>query len=292
MKAISTLLLQLFFLFNFAQLSPILKGKVSCAKFLKTTTCIVLTEDEAFNKQLIRSFEQSWNITPIKIISAQEFKSNITNTNLSFVTIKEFKVKGNKKEIGALALFNGGFTDTIFYLNSSLAYVAYDNWGLEKELKDVHKRLPAMVFQLQETISLINEFDISGNDEDAITRQLTKIYNARAGILKEKTLLIDVKYQNSKITSIAELAKTYKYAYEFVSNEEIKRAIDSKDPTKAVLSSSFNLHKYNQVFDCSTFEVVFCELEMYDLITQPQLNLFDIGDMEELASCVKRSKSN
>jgi hypothetical protein len=269
-----------------------LKGKVSCARFLKSTTCVVLSEDEAFNNQLIYSFEQSWNITPVKFISIEEFKATISNTELSFVYINEFNVMGNKKEIGALALFNGGFTDTDFYLHSCLAYVPYDNWGIEKELADIDKRLPAMVFQLQETVSLIYEFDISGNNENAITRQLTKIYNERAGVLKDKTLLIDVKYKSLKITSIDQLAKTYKYAFEFVSSEEIKKAVDSKDPTKAILSSSFNLHKCNQVFNCSTYEVVFCELEVYDVFTQSSLDKFDFGDMEELSSCVKKSKAN
>ena len=292
MKLILTFLFNLIICLNFAQYAPILKGKASCARFLKSTTCVVLTADEAFNKQLIRSFEQSWTITPVKFITEETFASSISDTKLSFVSIQEYKVKGEKKEIGALALFNGGFTDTDFYLNSSLAYVAYDNWGIEKSISDIQKRLPAMVYQLQETISLINELNIEGNNEDAITRQLNKIYNARAGVLKTKTLLIDKKYQNLKIISVDEFAKLYKYAFEFVSSDEIMEAIDSRDPNKAVLFSSFNLHKFNQVVDCSTLEIIFSEKEVEDLISQPSLSKFDAGDMEELYSCAKRSKAN
>lgn len=292
MKLLLSICLHLIFAFNFAQLSPILKGKASCSRFLKSTTCVVLSDDENFNKRLIQSFEESWKITPFKFISKEEFQENVSNISLSFVTIKEFNVKGNKKEIGAIGLFNGGFTDTNFYLNSCLAYVAYDNWGLEKNVADLTNRLPVMVFQLQETISLIHEHDISGNNEDAITRQLTKIYNDRAGVLQNKTLLIDFKYQNAKIISVEEFSKTYKFTFAFASSDEIKEAIDTKDPTKAVLSSSYNLHKINQVYDCSTYKVIFCEKEVYNVVEQPILNQFDFGDMEELSSCVKKSKIN
>jgi hypothetical protein len=290
MKIFLSLLFNVLIYFSFAQYAPILKGKVSCARFLKSTTCVVLSENEAYNQQLTQSMEQSWTITPYKLISYEEFNLTVSNTDYSFIYAEEFDVKGEKKEIGALALFNGGFTDTKFYLNSSLAYVAYDNWGIEKELADIVKKIPAMIYQLQETISLINEYDISGNNEDAITKQLNKIYNERAGVLKSKTLLIDKRYQNIKIISTDELSKIYKYTFEFVSSDAIQEAIMKKDPTKAVLFSSYNLHKINTVIDCGTYETIFCEKEIRDLVFDQSLNLFDSGDMEELNSFVKRSK--
>jgi hypothetical protein len=276
---------------NFAQFSPVLKGKSSLARFFNSTTCVVLTEDPCINEQLKRHFSESWKITPVQFILDEEFEIFLKDASYSFVHINTYKVQGEKKLVGAIALLNGGYTDRdLMYLNSTLAYVAYDNWGLEKTVESICKKIPAMVSQLKATIQLVNDNNIQGRYSMDITKSLIDIYNSKAYVLKTKTLLIDHLYKNSKIISEPEFAFIYKYDYQFVSGEEIEKAIANHENGKAVLFSSYNLYKINKVIDCSTHEIIFCEFEMSDNQRDHRLNQFDNTDMQLLNSTVKKAK--
>lgn len=290
MKIILTLFLNIILFTSFAQYSPVLKGKVSFSRFLKSTTFVVLGEDEEVNSVLMESFKSTWTITPIQFIYEAEFPAYVNDPEKSFIYLKDFKVKEERKDVGALAVFNGGYNDIEFYLNSSLAYIAYDNWGVEKKANDLLYRLPAMVYQLQSTINLIYDNNLEVKNTESLVLKLNKLYNARAGQMQNKTLLIDKLYETHKIISIKEFAKKYGYAFEIVGGEEIKEAIQSKAKDKAVLVSSYNLYKINQVFDCATYDIIYAELEKNVLYEERQLDKFDLEDAEQLATAVKKGK--
>lgn len=288
MKLKLSLFLSVIYCSVFAQFAPILKGKTSCVRFLQSTTCVVLSENEAFNVDLKKAFEENWTMTPFIFISQEEFEKKIIETEFSFIQINAFKQKDEKKTVGAMALFNGGFSDLLLYLNASLAYVAYDNWGIEKDYLSTQNRLPAMVAQLNNTMFLINDKNISGANPTDIYKQLSEIYNAKAGVLKEKTLLIDKRYEFTKIVSMTEFAKKYGYAYELVSANRIKEAIDNKEADKAVLYCSSSLYKINQVTDCSTYEIIYAEFEEETATIKPLINKFDDVDAMQLNAAVNK----
>ncbi len=290
MKLKISIFLSVFYCSLFAQFSPILKGKASCVRFLQSTTCVVLTENEAFNEDLKKAFEDNWKLTPYIFISQEDFEKKIIETEFSFIHINAFKQKEQKKTVGAMALFNGGFNDLLLYLNSSLAYIAYDNWGIEKDYLAIQDRLPAMVAQLNNTVFLVNDENITGSNPGDIYKQLISLYNAKSGVLKDKTLLIDKRYEFEKIVSLAEFAKKYGYAYELVSAERIKEAILNKEADKAVLYCSSSLYKINQVTDCSSYEIIYAEFEEETATIKPLINKFDDLDAMQLNVAIKKSK--
>lgn len=291
MKKLFTVLLLFGFLTTYGQFSPILKGKYSLERFNQSSTYVVLTTDDCVNDQLKRHFTESWSLTPVQFILDEEFETFFADASASFVVIEKMKVKGENKLVGAMAIYNGGFTDRkLMYLSTSLAYITYDNYGLEKELKDICKKIPAMVNQLQTTLSLINDQNIQARNAEEMRNKLSKIYNSKAAKLKKKVLLIDKRYKNAKIVSVPELESLYKYDIQFVSSEEIERALANHESGKAVLFSSFNHYKVNKVIDCSTHEIIFCEFEQDDNLTSHRLNQFDNEDIELLNYTVKKAK--
>lgn len=291
MKFLLSFIFLILFTSSRAQFSPLLKGEVSLTRFLNSTTIVVLTEDDCVNEQLKRYFRETWNLTPVQFILDQELEIYFDNMDFSFVFIDEFKVKGEKKLVGSMALFNGGFTErNLVYLSSSLAYIAYDNHGIEKSLSDICKKIPAMVSQLQTTVRLVKDQNIKAKDEEDMREKLMDIYNSKAISLQKKTLLIDNRYKNTKIISVPEFESIYKYDYQFVSSENIEQAITNHESGKLVLFSSYSQFKINKVIDCSTHEIVYCEFETADQSTASRLNQFDDGDMKLLNNTVKKAK--
>lgn len=276
-----------FFLLTNAQFVNVLNGKSSLHSFYSTTTCVVLTEDEEVNDALKKAFSDIWTITPVKFINQQEFAPYIGNTDLSFIHIKPYKVKGEKKEIGAMALLKGGFNDTEFYLKSTLTFIAYDNWGVDKTMNHLAYKIPLMVGQLQYTIETVYHNDIRGKDFLQVTNNVEDFCNQNANSLVNKTLLIPAAYQMTKIIDIEYFKAAYPYDIKLADNDFIQQAIENKQSNCAVLQSSYNINKYNAIIDCDTYETLFCEFEFYDPALQNSLDKFDSDD---LAAIIKASK--
>lgn len=291
MRHILTLIFLLTSTFAFAQFSPKTNGKASFSRFLKTTTMVLLTEDECVDQALQRYFKENWTLTPVEFIYKKDYNQHLPNDEYTFVTIDEFKLRGEKKLFGAMALFYGDILDLEqTYLNSSLAYVAYDSQGLEKEIEDLCYKISAMISQLERTVTLINENNLIVKNKEDLIEELTELYNKEAYLLKKETLLINERYKNSKIISVPELESLYNYTFEFVSKEVIEQAIYNREAGKAVLFSNHSIYKTNLIMDCSTQNVIYSELEMPDELYGNRMNQFDNEDMLDLNKVVKKSK--
>lgn len=291
MRSILTLSFILFTSIALAQFSPKHNGKASFSRFFKTTTMVLLTEDECVNEAMQRYFKEIWTLTPVEFINQNDYNEYLPDDEYTFVIIDEFKLRGEKKLFGAMALFYGDILDLEqTYLNSSLAYVAYDSQGQEKEVSDLCYKVSTMISQLQRTIELITENNIIAKDKVDLIAELTEHYNKEAYLLKKETLLINERYKNSKIISVPELESLYNYTFEFVPKSVIEKAIYNREAGKAVLFSNHSIFKTNIVMDCSTQHVIYCELELIDEVEGNRMNQFDNLDMMDLNKVVKKCK--
>lgn len=290
MKLKLILLLQIIALSSYSQFSPLLNGKISCARFFKTTTYIVLTESESFNAELKQAASEYWTITPTHFIPEDSLEYFIQDPSLSFVYLKHYPVRGEKREVYALALFNGGFASIKFFLNSTLAYISADDFDFEKSSEDLSYRAASMLINLQQIISGISSEDLKAKDELKMTEELSNFINANAGLLKGKTLLVEKRYSLGKIVDYQEVEKKYPYSIQLVSKEEIEKALKNKESDKAVLISAYNLYKTNMVIDCANLELIYAELEQQDAQQSKRLDKFNLEDLNQLIIAIKKSK--
>lgn len=290
MKLNLLLVFQLIALCSYSQYSSLLNGKVSCARFLKSTTYIVLSESEEFNQELINAANTQWTLTPTHFIPEDSLEFFIQDPSLSFMYLYRYPVRGEKRELYALALFNGGFSSLKFYLNSTLAYVSADDLGFEKSSKDLSYRAASMLVSLQQIISGISNQDIKAKDEIKMTEELSNFINAKAGILKGKTLLVEKRYSLGKIVDYSEVEKKYPFSLQLASKDEIVKALKNNDGDKAVLISAQSLYKTNMVIDCANLELIYAELEQQDEQQTKQLDKFNLEDLNQLIIAIKKSK--
>lgn len=290
MKKILTFLLIIIFSSSWAQFSNMLKGKASCSRFKKSTTFFVLTGKPEVDEALRKGAETYWTQTPIAFTTKEEVGALIRDVDKSFVILSEFKVKGTTIKSGALALFNGGFDDTNLFLSSSLAFVSYDNLGVEKTIESIAYKLPNMVKEIGDIVTLIDDDNKEFKEEMGVYAHLTRRINENSGVLKTKTLLIDKNYLLYKIISWQDFEKMYNYNYKLATIDEIKQAITEANPDVAVLYSSYGYHKVNTVVDCASGKIIYTEFKTVDPLYENVLDHFDYPDLELLNSAIKKSK--
>lgn len=293
MKNIYHLFLTLFLLLTLslnAQFTPKVTGISSFARFLKTDTYFVLSENDVLNKAFENAINNNWSITKSHLISLDSFKIYAKDRDKSFVYFKELKEKGAGNKVKALCLVNGGYDDMATYITNTLAYISIDNKGYEANEEDVIYRLGNLVYQLQDIVQIIKEEKIAEKTPEKVREKMQKYYMSRCKPLQEKTLLIDKRYLSQKIISQSEFEKTYKFDVQFVHKEVIEKAIDAKDNSSAYLVSALNLYKINTIADCATGAILYADFEEENKVTLEFERNFDREDILQLNGHVKTGK--
>lgn len=288
------LLFILIFIFslNFihAQFSPKTNGYSSFARFIKTDTYFVLTGNEKIDAVIKEEVAKNWTITPFRFLPADSFLLVSKDRDKSFVYINKMKQMGNGKFLKTIALVNGGYDEKATYYSNTLAYISIDNEGYEANEEDVMYRYGHLLIQLQDIVEIEKEENLVGSNEEDIRAKFIKLYNKRCGALQEKTLLIDRRYLSQKIISETELMNLYKFNVSFVSKQEIEKAIQMKDASKAYLVSALNLFKINTITDCETGKIIYLDFNEEDPITKDFIKTFDRDDIIQLNGHVKIGK--
>lgn len=275
---------------SYSQFTPKTTGISSFARFSKTETYFVFTDNSKVDSALVSAVNQNWNITPAHFISKDSFLLISKSRDKSFVYITKLKQMGTGKQVEALSLVNGGYDNMAKYLNNTLAYISIDNEGYEANLEEINYRLGNMIYQLQDVVVITKSENFIEKTESKIILKLEKYYNKRCKALQEKTLLIDKRYLSQKIISQKEFENLYKYDLKFVDKNEIQKAILNKDESKAYLVSALNLYKINSITDCATGAILYLEFEEEDRVSKELNKNFDRDDIILLNGRVKAGK--
>jgi len=275
---------------SFSQFTTLVKGVSNYTRFNHSETYFVLSEREELANSMKQAVNEFWKITPIHFVTEEEFKTISKDRDKSFVYIHKVKRKGIKQEIKVLALVNGGDDGKTTYLGKLLAFISLDNNGYESNELDLMYRLPNLIHQLQDVVTIVKEENITGNSEVAVRNKLIKHYNKRIAPLKNKILLVDKRYLSQKISSEEEIVRNYKYEVLFVDRETIKQAVINKDSKFAYLVSSLNLYKINTVTDCETGNIIYASFSEEDKFTEEFDRTFSYEDIKNLSGHVKNGK--
>lgn len=290
--------IKLFFLFlgisfltnGYGQFTPKTTGISSFARFMKSETYFVFTENVEVDSALVKAVNENWNITPSHFISPDSFLVLSKDRDKSFVYISKLKQMGAGKQMEAVNLVNGGYDDMAKYLNNTLAYISIDNEGYEANLDEIVYRLGHIIYQLQDIVLITKEENFVEKSEAMVIKKMEKYYTKRCEPIQNKTLLVDKRYLSQKIISQSEFENLYKYDLMFVDKEAIDIAIKKKDESKVYLVSAVNLYKINTITDCATGAILYIEFEEENKMTNEFNRNFDRDDILLLNGHVKSGK--
>jgi hypothetical protein len=301
-KPAGLLCVLLFFLSTFAYGQYCYLGTDSeeLQTFLHSTTLLVLSGDEEFDKKMEEGFKEYWKVTPYKVVKESELPEYIKNPAYSiFVpllirvdmqssTTTLMKPRGNSFYDHSrywLALYNGGKKSIgKFTSYDEIAYAPFDIYGTETSAEESYFRIPYMIKNINDAVVMVKEKSLVGR-RGAIIKSLVSEYNSKAPLLKNKTLLINEDLLSSKIDSKpvfdVELLKLYPYKYKVAKQSEIESLIASKDKNYCYFTTAIDYAKQFFVFDIENQSVA------YTIIPGSGIQI-EARDIIELTNAIKK----
>lgn len=259
-----------------AQLSAVGYKREEYDQFRGSKTYVVLSGDEKFDAEIKSAASELWKITPLSFINNSEFEKLIPEKSASFINLIILEGGGIYHY---LALFNGGKEKIEkYHYNDMLAYCPINFSQNENKLVDCSYRVRNMLESMIQAMEIVEKNDIRGNSLK-IVNGLQKIYNSKASIIKERTLLFcDVTIGN-KITK-SDISGIYPFKFEICSKEKIEQVIKDKNKDYYYYQPGITQNKSMFVFDPSNGEVVYFGYNMMG----SNINKGNIKDLAETIS--------
>ena len=195
-------------------------------KFLKSTTYVLLDQhkESDYSLALTEAVKKHWKITKFEIIDKSTYLVYVKDKTKSFLT-REY-ITGYKDLI-SLNLFMGGqrqlSTKGKLLATVKLKhYTATDHQFLYK--------MPTIVQNIQWQVTTIKNLGIEGENG------FQTYFKSQRHIKKSRTLYVLNEHLTSKVKSLEDMKKYYKYDVTLVEQEQLKRAINEQDTNVIYLS--------------------------------------------------------
>lgn len=256
------------------------------------TIHVVLTGDSKFDDALLYSMNNFWQIIPwdtITIKSKKDIINNKLNQLFLMVNFEKIDEKETENMINNKRASMGNFQmeyalvrkeNMINFFNSynhPMVYDVLDFHGYEKDYRNIYYRMPLIVYNIQNVIKIATNEDLKINFfARDLNEKLRALYNENAGVLKEKTLLIN---SDTKTVDEEDFKKQYPYKVEFANTLEIEKYIKEKNSNYCFLHMATHEHKYVTIYDLETYVPVYSEI--YKMIMTANLKPKHIKDIVE-----------
>jgi hypothetical protein len=252
--------------FSNAQFSGVSVNSKEYQAFTKSKMLVVLQNSPKYDSAITKAIRENWYITDYQFINLDELPiyqkregfSILSPINIQYIKSSE---AGPYTELMPLvAVFMADKKKFSKYkLNDMIAYVPLDYKDLEMDRLECYYRIDLIVISLQKTIFAIKKYDIRKSKPQKINAKLINIANEKAPLISKKTLLINEKYLNNKLTD--EIIRT-KYPYEYIiaTTNFIKEAIENKDNRYAVLIKASGFETSITVQETARGDVIYLYL--------------------------------
>lgn len=194
-------------------------------RFFETKTLVVLDDSpfSEYNFYIKEVVENEWTVTDYEFIPFKEFEEKRMDPQYSFlkasdVTFEKDKLMARYK---FLMLSMGGNYRHV-RLMPDIAGVPIGYSSVEPE--EYMYKVTSLVRFLQNHVLLLKE------DPDLLDDQNLDYYNENLENIHNKTLYLLKEEMSSEFDTPREVADVYPYEFKFVSKEDIKKAIEEKDP--------------------------------------------------------------
>lgn len=228
MKHISIILFCVAIISNvaFSQVKIPVGSKSDVAKFLKTTTCVVLKNDFMcdYNDEILEAVKAFWTITPVEFIKESEFNSKRNDDTKSFLMINKvyFEQDKSNTKFDFLILSLGGKYKTVNDMPTLCAIpLCYSG---DDEQKYLYK-LGAMVKHCQTHVGICK------NHPELTQDNILNYYIENSGDLSKMNLCLLKDEVAEELRKPADMKAAYSNNFEFCSKDKIKDYIANDNET-------------------------------------------------------------
>jgi len=199
-------------------------------QFEASKTCIVLEDDpfSSYNIYIKEAVKACWKITPYEFITVKDFNVRRLNPAYSFIVITQtnFDLDRSHGLYNFLNLLQGKDVDKLSEMPELCALPL--SFAGVSDLVYSYK-LGAIVSFMQKHAQKISE------DPSLSLRKYLKYYNKNIPGIKNKTILVEQDDLTPEISTIKKIKKYYSGSIEIVTDDEIIKAIENKNPDTVIL---------------------------------------------------------
>jgi hypothetical protein len=227
-----TLLTSFIFLFSVLILTgqAPFPDKDEIKQFEASKTCVVLEDDpfSSYNIYIKEAVKACWKITPYEFITVKDFNVRRLNPAFSFIVITQtnFDLDRSHGLYNFLNLLQGKDVDKLSEMPELCALPL--SFAGVSDLVYSYK-LGAIVSFMQKHAQKISE------DPSLSIRKYLKDYNKNIPGIKNKTILVEQDDLTPEISTIKKIKKYYSGSIEIVTDDEIIKAIENKNPDTVIL---------------------------------------------------------
>ncbi len=193
--------------------------------FFNTKTFVVLDDNPLsdFNFMIKKVMPRVWNITDYEIISHAEFDEKRRDPSYSFIVTSTvtFDRDKTKARYTFVSLLMGqdvySITDMPDLCSIPLSY-------LRVEDDSYAYKMEGFIKFMQDHVKLVSQ------NPKIINSNIFKYYNKNVKSLNNKKLLLVKEDLTTEVNTLSKLQKVYPYHVEIVTQEEVTKAIENKDP--------------------------------------------------------------
>jgi hypothetical protein len=199
-------------------------------QFEASKTCIVLEDDpfSSYNIYIKEAVKACWKITPYEFITVKDFNVRRLNPAYSFIVITQtnFDMDRSHGLYNFLNLLQGKDVDKLSEMPELCALPL--SFAGVSDLVYSYK-LGAIVSFMQKHAQKISE------DPSLSLRKYLKYYNKNIPGVKNKTILVEQDDLTPEISTVKKIKKYYSGSIEIVTEDEIIKAIENKNPDTVIL---------------------------------------------------------
>jgi hypothetical protein len=260
MKKVLLVLLLSFCLKGFAQHAALgYKMTDDYQRFLASTTYVVLTDNAAYDTNIVHAIKKYWKITPYKFINyKKDLNKKLKDKKASFLLLVNMSTEESEDLYNCLALVNGGKPALGNYeFINMLAYCPTNHFLNELHTYDCSFRVKNMVQSVLSTLEIIEKEQYKG-DLEKVREQMVKYYRTKSAEIPKRILLICPEMIGDKIDE-DDFKKSYPHQIEYCKKETIERIIANNDSSFYYLQVSATGTKSVFVVDPANGEVVYAD---------------------------------
>ncbi len=248
--------------------------------FLKTKTLVVLDENPMsdFNFMIKKVMPRIWNITDYEVITQPEFEEKRRDASYSFIVTSTvtFDKDKTKARYTFVSLLMGkdvySITDMPDLCSIPLSY-------LRVEDDSYAYKMEGFIRFIQDHVKLVN------NNPKIISANMFKHYNKNVKSLSNKKLYVVKEDLAPDVNTISKIKKVYPYSVEIVSQDEIAKAIENKDPDVVFLhkvgpeGTRYKARCYKIIIGAADSQFYYFDWHMVSLKNRDGLLLKDFKSM-------------
>jgi hypothetical protein len=242
-------------------------GNKKFTNMLASTLEVILINDEKYDAAITEAMNTYWKATPFEFVNINDIDDGVIMKDESKSFLAPLNIELTRGKTGAmdvtkawLSILPGGRKKIQNYSDNDVIVLApFNLYGDEMNTVNCAYRLDYMIKGMNDVILLTDEKKLEGGPASLPFKLMDEI-NKKTKLIKTKTLIVnkDIKnFYQKFVNDKDDFVKSYKYKYEFVSDEEFKEIMQGNDPDKLCLFVAAEVNKHIFIYEPATRDIVY-----------------------------------